>query len=87
MVVCTISVGKFIFPRALMFNANLSFQPPAQRALWAGFEVLGGGGLGTQLCLTLCNAMDCSPPGLSVHGISQARILEYLAISFCMGTS
>ena len=77
MVVCTISVGKFIFPRALMFSANLSFQPPAQRALWAGFEVLGGGGgVVTQSRLTLCNAMDCSPSGVSVQGISQARILE-----------
>ena len=31
--------------------------------------------------------MDCSPPGSSVHGISQARILEWVAISFCMGSS
>ena len=30
----------------------------------------------TQLCLTLCNPMDCSPPGSSVHGISQAGKLE-----------
>ena len=30
-----------------------------------------------QSCLTLCNPMDCSPPGSSVHGIFQARILEY----------
>ena len=33
-------------------------------------------------CLTLCNSMDCSPPGSSVHGILQARILEWVAISF-----
>ena len=31
---------------------------------------------------TLCNPRDCSPPGFSVHGISQARILEWVAISF-----
>ena len=36
----------------------------------------------TQLCLTFCNSMDCSPPGSSVHGILQARILEWVAISF-----
>ena len=30
-----------------------------------------------QLCLTLCGAIDCSPPGSSAHGILQARILEY----------
>ena len=35
----------------------------------------------TQSCLTLCNPMDCSPPG-SVHGILQVRILEWVAISF-----
>ena len=29
------------------------------------------------LCLTLCDPMDCSPPGSSVHGILQARILEW----------
>ena len=33
----------------------------------------------TQLCLTLCNPMDCGPPGSSVHGILQARILEWVA--------
>ena len=33
-------------------------------------------------CRTLCDPMDCSPPGFSVHGILQARILEWVAISF-----
>ena len=36
----------------------------------------------TQLCPTLCDPMDSSPPGSSVHGILQARILEWLAISY-----
>ena len=40
-----------------------------------------------QLCLTFCNAMDCSLPGSSVHGISQARKLEWVAISFSRGSS
>ena len=35
-----------------------------------------------QSCPTLCNPMDCSPPGVSIHGILQARILEWFAISF-----
>ena len=35
-----------------------------------------------QSCLTLCDPVDCSPPGSSVHGILQARILEWVAISF-----
>ena len=39
-------------------------------------------GLLAQLCPTLFDLMDCSPPGSSVHGILQARILEWAAISF-----
>ena len=35
-----------------------------------------------QSCLTLCDPMDCSLPGSSIHGSSQARILEWIAISF-----
>ena len=38
-------------------------------------------------CLSLCNPRDCSPPGSSVRGISQARILEWVAISFSGGSS
>ena len=35
-----------------------------------------------QLCLTLSDPMDCSPPGFSIHGIFQARVLEWGAIAF-----
>ena len=38
-------------------------------------------------CLTLCDPVDCSPPGSSVHGILQAGILEWVAISFSRGSS
>ena len=41
----------------------------------------------TQLCLTFCDPMDCSLPGSSIHGIFQARILEWFAISFSRGSS
>ena len=41
----------------------------------------------TQLCPTLCNSMDCSLLGSSVHGSLQARILEWVAISFSRGSS
>ena len=41
----------------------------------------------TQSCPTLLNPMDCSPPGSSVHGISRARILEWVAISSSRGSS
>ena len=40
----------------------------------------------TQSCLTLCDPMDCSLPGSSVHGILQARILEWVAIPFSRGS-
>ena len=40
-----------------------------------------------QLCPTLCDPMDCSPPGSSIHGILHARILEWVAISFSRGSS
>ena len=40
-----------------------------------------------QSCPTLCNSMDCSLPGSSVHGILQARILEWIAIPFSQGSS
>ena len=42
----------------------------------------------TQSCPTLCDSMDCSPPGSSAHGILQARIiLQWVAISFSRGSS
>ena len=36
-------------------------------------------------CVQLCDPIDCSPPGFSVHGIFQARTLEWIAISFSKG--
>ena len=52
---------------------------PLRRTLWSV--------LVTPSCLTLCDPMDCSPPGSSVHGILQARILEWVAIPFSRGSS
>ena len=43
--------------------------------------------LSIQLCLTLCDSMDRSPPGSSVHGIPQARILEWVAMPSSRGSS
>ena len=40
-----------------------------------------------QSCPTLCYSMDCTLPGSSVHGIFQARVLEWVAISFSRGSS
>ena len=41
----------------------------------------------TQACLTLCDPMDCNPPGFSVRGILQAKIQEWVAISSSRGSS
>ena len=41
----------------------------------------------TQSCPTLCDPMDCSPPGSSVHGILQARRLEWVAMPSSMESS
>ena len=46
------------------------------------FEVV----LVAQSCLTLCRPMDCSPPGSSIHGILQARVLEWVAIPSSRGS-
>ena len=40
-----------------------------------------------QLCSTLCDPMDCSLPGSPVHGILQARILEWVAVPYSRGSS
>ena len=40
-----------------------------------------------QSCPTLCDPVDCSPPGSSVHGILQARILKWVAMLFSRGSS
>ena len=40
-----------------------------------------------QSCLTLCDSMDSSPPGTSVHRILQARMLQWVAISFSRNKS
>ena len=48
-----------------------------------GFRMCAG--VQARLCLTLCKPMDCSPPSSSIHGIIQARTLEWVAISFSRG--
>ena len=52
-----------------------------------GLDIINGdGSLVSKSCPTLCNTMDCSPPGSSVQGISQVRLLEWVAISFSRGS-
>ena len=55
--------------------------------LWAFAHAMKVKVSATQLCLTRCDPMDCSPPGSSVHGILQARILGWVATSSSRGSS
>ena len=82
------SIFPYINPLSIYFNFLLrsfyfkSFQIISSKLeiilQYAHAELL-------QSCLTLCGPMDCSPPVFSIHGISQARILEWVAISFLQG--
>ena len=58
--------------------------PEFPPAIWKIVEYLSEV---SQLCPTLCDPMDCSSPGFSVHGIFQAGILEWVAISSSRGYS
>ena len=57
------------------------------QGIWKHAQLLCMHAKSLQSCPTLCDPMDCSLPGSSVHGILQARILEWAAISFSRGSS
>ena len=89
-----------IYSFSVLLHGNTRMKEIQQRSpLWGGetegsnmhdkgfFEKYSYCVLVTQLCPTLCDALNCSPPGSSVHGILQARILEWVAIPFSRGSS
>ena len=55
--------------------------------VFSRLSMKGGKVKAAQSYLTLCDPVDCSPPVSSVHGILQARILEWVAIPFSRGSS
>ena len=61
--------------------------PPLEKKLNLKIFTMTMTMLVTQSCLTLCDPMDYSPQGSSVHGILQARILEWVAFPFSRGSS
>ena len=75
--------GSFAFSKTSLniwkFMVHILLKP--------GLESFGKERKVPQSCLTLCDPMDCSLPGFSVHGIFQARVLEWVAISFSGGSS
>ena len=72
-------------PLRLLFVRMMIFYYPVSFAFW---EVTRWKWKWSRsVCPTLCDPVDCSPPGSSVHGIFQARVLEWIAISFSRGSS
>ena len=71
----------------MMLGSREAWLYVCERNVHVGMDVSESKGLVAQLCLTLCNPMDCSPPGSSVHGILQTRILVWVAVSFSRGSS
>ena len=67
----------FLISRATSNNGRPSATNEVQSTFLFLYAVLC---LVAQSCTTLCNPMDCSPPGSSIHGILQARILEWVAM-------
>ena len=65
-------------------GSNLCLESPA---LAGGFTTSAVCAKSLQSCLTLCDPLDCSPPVSSVHGILQARILEWVAMPSSRGSS
>ena len=68
-----------------MHLAQYSFPQVTATSSLTGFAP--GEGEVAQSCPILCDPVDCSLPGSSIHGILQARILEWVAISFSRGSS
>ena len=68
-------------PTQRLFSENTQFK--SQEIQWAHQRRV----ICAQSCLTLCNPMDYSPAGSSVHGIPQARILEWVSTSYAKGSS
>ena len=77
-----LSLHSFFFPSKTPFYPDSSLTK-SLRAIWKTVIPV----LSHSILLTLCEPRDCSPPGSFVHGILQARILEWVAILFSRASS
>ena len=83
------------FPQNIKATSPKTHNTATQRGFWGASKNLvlthqlqdSNQHVRTQSCLTLCDPMDYSPSGSSVHAISQARMLESVAMSSCRGSS
>ena len=71
------------FYKTLVYNHCHHYWP----FMWRYFNIWVTMCLVAQSCPTLCDSMDCSPLGTSVHGILQGRTLEWVAMPFSKGSS
>ena len=79
--------GEHILATSIARHATLVPPRMKGKGYWDSLNLQGTRNDLGKVCLTLCNPMDCSLPGSSVHGIFQARILEWVAISSSRGSS
>ena len=70
-----------------MSSAPFTWEPTCVTSPASSLSQCNANGNRAQSCPTLCDPTDCPPPGFSVHGIFQARILEWVAISYSRGSS
>ena len=80
------SLQPFFFPMPHTFNSKKTNTKALSVHSWA-VQAGGCACVCAQSRLTVCDSVDCSPPGSSVHGILWARILEWVATPFSRGSS
>ena len=88
--VCSIMTRNFSLTLRDVVDSVAKTPADQQKSLDSLAKVVSDNKIWAQLlqsCLTLCDRMHDSPPGSSVYGIPQARILEWVAISFSIGSS
>ena len=78
---------QILAPNFLLRTVDCTEHTMAVCSIGSTIKILKCEVLVIQLCLTLCNPMDCSLPGSFVHRILQARMLEWVAVSFSRGSS